>query len=139
MDGVYRLFLRRVAEGRGTGVDTIEPHAEGRIFSGDEGKRRGLVDKMGGVMAALARARELAKVPNDAGVIVFTAKPKLVELLGGDDQAGEPSSAAPRWHGDVAQLVQALVPELIPFAESYLPLVRGERTLAVLPFALTLR
>jgi protease-4 len=143
MEAVYRLFLQRVAEGRQTTVDKIEPHAEGRIFSGDEGKRRGLVDRIGGVSAAIARARELAKLPQDARVILYTSKPKILELVGGgDDDPGDPSAgspAVPRARSTSMELVRTLVPELVPFAESYVPLLRGERTLAVLPYALSLR
>jgi len=141
MDGVYRLFLRRVAEGRGTTEDKIEPHAEGRIFSGEEGMHRGLVDKMGGVMQALARARELAKLPETARVNLYLAKPKIVEMLGLDEN--EPDSRAPillgNQRGAPMELVRTFVPELIPFVSSYMPLVRGERTLAVLPYALSIR
>ena len=43
MSGIYDLFLARVAEGRKTTPQAIAPHAEGRIFSGREGKRLGLV------------------------------------------------------------------------------------------------
>ena len=41
----------------GAATDKIAPSAEGRIFSGMEGKARGLVDELGGLGAAIARAR----------------------------------------------------------------------------------
>ena len=142
MAGIYDLFLRRVAEGRGTTVDKISPHAEGRIFSGEEGQHLGLVDKMGGVLAALARAREIAKLPENTRVMLFTSTPKLMELLGVEETDDDPSSKnlpIARSNSRETELVQRLAPELIPFIESYLPLVRGERTLTVLPYALSLR
>src|SRR4029077_2616645 len=68
MTGIYDLFLARVAEGRKTSVDKVQPYAEGRIWSGTQGKERGLVDELGGLGAAIAKARELAKLPADAQV-----------------------------------------------------------------------
>jgi protease-4 len=138
MEGVYRLFLARVAEGRGTTVDKIEPHAEGRIFSGGEGLRRGLVDKLGSVTVAIARAKELAKVPESTRVILYTAKPRLVELLGGDEESAT-DARLPRARSESMELVRTLVPELVPYAEAYFPLLRGEKTLTVLPYALSVR
>ena len=75
MTSVYELFLARVAEGRSTrgrtmSIEQVAANAEGRIFSGREGKTRGLVDELGGLGAAIAKARELAQL--DANAVVAT-------------------------------------------------------------------
>lgn len=56
----YADFLARVAEGRGRKVEDIEPLAQGRVWSGVDAQRNGLVDKLGGFDAALASAAERA-------------------------------------------------------------------------------
>jgi protease-4 len=146
MTSVYDLFLSRVAEGRGTTPDKIAPHAEGRIFSGTEGKKRGLVDKEAGIEVAIARAKELAKLPETARVVMMKPRSRLADLLGGDSDDGRGESTSPTPIGKALQqpsptteAFQKLVPELVPFAQSWVSLAQGERVLCVLPFALTLR
>lgn len=145
MTGVYDLFLSRVAEGRGTTVDKIAPHAEGRIFTGTEALKRGLVDKIGGLEPALARAKELAKLPATARVIVVRPRSRLADLLGAGDSSEESKSEekviakAVQPPSPAMEAFQKVAPELIPFAQGWAALATGERVLAVLPFALTLR
>ena len=69
----YRLFLARVAEGRGMAVTAVDKVARGQVFSGETAQQKGLVDRLGGFGAALARARELAKLGPDADVVVRPA------------------------------------------------------------------
>ncbi len=141
MSGVYDLFLARIAEGRKTTSDKIAPNAEGRIFSGTEGKARGLVDELGGLGAAIARARSLAKLPADARVEAVSPSRGLLESLGaaggsGDGDGEERARAGvPR----VADIVAELAPDLAAFVQSLLPLANGERTLAALPYAIVIR
>jgi len=42
IDSFYRLFVAKVAEGRKTTADRIEPLAQGRFYSGEEAKRLGI-------------------------------------------------------------------------------------------------
>jgi protease IV len=143
MKSVYDLFLSRVAEGRKLPVDAIAAHAEGRIFSGREGKARGLVDELGGLTAAIAKARELAKLAPDARVEALGGAPTLLEALGGDADAEESvSSARDDPGGDLSAAVAAVgrvVPELVPFAASLAPLASGERVLTAVPYAVVVR
>jgi protease IV len=76
----YKLFLRRVAEGRGMEPKAVHAVAQGRVWSGDSAVRQGLVDHLGGFGAALARARNLAELPDDAPFDVAPFRPRtLVE------------------------------------------------------------
>ena len=77
MKGIYDLFLTRVAEGRKTTVDKIAASAEGRIFSGAKGKKRGLVDTLGGLGAAMARAKELGGLPATRSCATFRRTPRF--------------------------------------------------------------
>jgi protease-4 len=142
MTGIYELFLSRVAEGRKIPVERVAASAEGRIFSGREGKTRGLVDELGGLEAALARARILAGLPADARVNVAGEPSGLLDALGDDDPEAQAnaSSAFPAGLGIAAsELLARTGPELAAFLSSAAPLGEGERILCVLPFGLTVR
>ena len=67
----YGLFLRRVAEGRERTVESLDGLCEGRIWSGDAAREHGLVDRLGGLVAAIAHARTLADLSVDAEVVVL--------------------------------------------------------------------
>jgi protease-4 len=143
MTGIYQLFLARVAEGRHIPVDRVAASAEGRIFSGRAGKARGLVDELGGLAEAIARARTLAGLPADARVNVAGAPSGLLDALGADEseaRAGTVRAQAPGAMEDAAAaLLVRLGPELAPFLSSMAPLGDRERILCALPFGLTVR
>lgn len=61
LEGMYRAFVGIVARGRKRSVEEIERLAQGRVWSGLDGMREGLVDTLGGFDVACERARELAR------------------------------------------------------------------------------
>lgn len=56
----YDRFLGLVGEGRGMTYDEVHNIARGRVWSGEEAKKIGLVDELGGFMSAITKAQELA-------------------------------------------------------------------------------
>lgn len=62
---IYSAFKQRVRDGRKLQEDQLDPIAGGRIWTGAEAARLGLVDLLGGLPTAIARARELARLPPD--------------------------------------------------------------------------
>ncbi len=56
---VYNTFLDRVAEGRGITLAQADSLAQGRVWSGVDAKRLGLVDELGGLDDAIAAAAEM--------------------------------------------------------------------------------
>jgi protease-4 len=143
MTAIYELFLARVAEGRSIPVERVAASAEGRIFSGREGKTRGLVDELGGLTEAIARARTLAGLAVDARVNAVGESSGLLDALAEEAPESRAGAMPPRpvaWAGMVvAELIERLGPELLPFAESLAPLAEHERAVCALPFALTVR
>lgn len=63
---IYERFVARVADGRKMPVALIDELGRGRIWSGAAALRHGLVDELGDVNTAIARAAELAKLPAGA-------------------------------------------------------------------------
>ncbi len=132
MEGVYKLFLARVSEGRGIPVERVAASAEGRIFSGRDARDRGLVDVLGGLREAIDRAKAMAGLPGDVRVGVAGEPGGLLQALVGDDG---PDS---RVRGAELKLPQ-VASEMLPFLASVLPLTTREDVLCALPFALTVR
>lgn len=60
--GIYLRFLSRVAESRHKTIEEIRAVAKGRVWTGEDAKKQGLVDELGG----LTKAIEVAK--NEIGV-----------------------------------------------------------------------
>jgi signal peptide peptidase sppA, 67K type len=60
----YKLFRHRVAEGRKMTDNQVEKIAQGHVFTGQDAQKIGLVDQLGGLDVAVAKAAQLAKLPN---------------------------------------------------------------------------
>ena len=58
----YKLFRHRVAEGRKMTDVQVERIAQGHVFSGQDAQKIGLVDQLGGLEVAIAKALKLAKI-----------------------------------------------------------------------------
>lgn len=74
----YRTFLARVAEGRDMTPERVDALGQGRIYSGDTALSLGLIDHLGGLASALARARQLANLQPNADVIVLPESPTSI-------------------------------------------------------------
>jgi protease-4 len=72
MRNFYQDFVQRVAEGRKKPKDDVDAIAQGRVWSGAEALKNGLVDRMGGLDAALSLAKERARVQGgDYDVVIL--------------------------------------------------------------------
>jgi protease-4 len=84
-DAVYAAFLERVSTARKLSLDSVKAIAEGRVWSGVQARRLGLVDSLGGLSDALKSAASLAKLTGDYDVREFprvkTTTERLTELV----------------------------------------------------------
>ncbi|MFT6934557.1 MAG: protease-4 [Maribacter sp.] len=62
IEDTYSTFLERVAQGRGISVAQADSLAQGRVWSGVDAKRIGLVDELGTLEDAIAAAANLAEI-----------------------------------------------------------------------------
>lgn len=76
----YELFTRRCADGRKMKQDDIKKIGEGRVWTGIHAKQLGLVDELGGLDLAIAKAKKLAKL-DEASVMNYPAKTTILEQL----------------------------------------------------------
>lgn len=74
----YELFVKRCADGRGMTTDAIKAVAEGRVWTGEDAIEIGLVDALGGIDDAVAKAKELAGAA-DAIVTTYPEKKSVFE------------------------------------------------------------
>ncbi|MEZ0323400.1 MAG: signal peptide peptidase SppA [Hydrogenothermaceae bacterium] len=74
---VYEQFLDAIVKYRKIDKETLRKYADGRIFSGQQAKEIGLVDKLGNIQDAIKEAKMLSKLPEDTPVIEI-APPKSV-------------------------------------------------------------
>jgi protease-4 len=63
MDHIYDGFVRRVATGRNIPEARVREIAKGHVWTGAQAKQLGLVDQIGGFYDAVAKAKQLAKIP----------------------------------------------------------------------------
>ena len=87
----YALFLKRVAEGRTAAgrkmtSETVDPIAQGRVWTGNQALKNGLVDKIGTLQDAISKAEQLAKVEKPA-IVRFPGKKSWMESL--NEEAAE--------------------------------------------------
>jgi protease-4 len=64
VDHIYASFLKVVAEGRGMTVEQVNAIARGRVWTGVDALRVGLIDTLGGIQDAIAYAVKDAGIKN---------------------------------------------------------------------------
>jgi protease-4 len=98
MEQVYDLFVTRVAEGRELEREQVDELGQGRVWTGAQAEANGLVDELGGLMAAIDLARAAAGIAEgeEVRLVVYpkprTALERIFEYMG-----ARLSSQAPRW------------------------------------------
>jgi protease IV len=112
-DEIYDQFLTKVAEGRRLKKEAVHEIAQGRIWSGQEALRLGLVDELGGLQDAVRAAARLAKV--EGGFRVDPMEPprspleKVMELLSRSDRPkATRSGPAGQLQGELAAALASL-------------------------------
>ena len=136
LDAIYDQFTRKAAAGRGMPLDKLEPLARGRIYSGSRAKTLGLIDEVGTLSDALAKAKSAAR---DKGLLEKDAEPELLLLP-------KPGSPLEQLFGPLEASASAGPLSMLPveLQESLsglqiINLLARERTLTVLPFTLRIR
>jgi protease IV len=61
IENIYDVFLQRVATGRKMTMEQVNEIAQGRVWTGTDALKNGLVDELGGLEKAIAHAAKLGK------------------------------------------------------------------------------
>jgi protease-4 len=113
LDRIYADFTSKVGQGRNLSIEAVEKIAKGRIWTGEDAKRLGLVDELGGFPEALRLIRKAAKLSENAPVRlkVYPQASMLSQLaarLGLAAGETDTESALARMLEDVQPAVKAL-------------------------------
>lgn len=88
VEHIYSQFLERVARSRKMSVEAIDAVGGGRVWTGQQALAHGLVDELGDLRVALAKARSLAGLPEDAPVVIIEEGGKPLAPQVADPTAG---------------------------------------------------
>ena len=130
MQSFYSAFVEKVAQSRSLTPAEVDAVAQGRVWTGQQARERGLVDVLGSLDVAITMAKERANIPadEDVDIVAYPPRQSLYEAL--REQFGS-SSRAGIWHvlagGVDGRAVAALAAPVRLF--------RRAEPLALMPFA----
>lgn len=83
---IYGQFTRKAAEGRKMKLEDLVKLAGGRVYTGEVAVKNGLVDELGTLKDAIAKAKSIAGLSEDAKIdqILLPKPPSPLEQLFGD-------------------------------------------------------
>jgi len=107
----YREFIGHVAAARKKPLEEIDAIAQGRVWSGTDAKKLGLVDELGGYEDAVRLAAKLADLGDDYDVLYDDRETGLGEALGLNLRTAAARVVAPLLPRDaLPKLPRALAP-----------------------------
>ncbi|MFN3480542.1 MAG: signal peptide peptidase SppA [Thermodesulfovibrionales bacterium] len=83
LDDVHEQFITAVADGRKMIPEDVKKIADGRVFTGRQAQKIGLVDELGNLEDAIKAASKLAGIKGEPEVITKKERFSLIELLRG--------------------------------------------------------
>ena len=83
MESFYKDFVTKAAQGRRKRYEDVDAVAQGRVWTGTEAQRHGLVDRLGGFALALELAKEKASIGKNEEVrlVVLPERKNLLEQI----------------------------------------------------------
>jgi protease IV len=99
IDSTYEQFVETVAQSRKLSIETVKSFADGRIFSGQQALKLGLVDRLGTEKDAFRWACELVKLDPDKTECETIEQPKsfVNRFLNGRGQVKSGVGSAMNW------------------------------------------
>ncbi len=126
VENVYDLFLLRVSENRDMSMENVDRIGEGRVWSGVDAQRLGLVDDLGGLHDAIGLAAEIAGLEKYRVLELPVLKDPVEQML--EDLSANASS-------------NIMKNRLGPFYDEYMQLLsvmKWEGVQAILPCQVTI-
>lgn len=113
IERIYEQFKERVGAARKMKDDEVEAVSGGRVWTGRQAFGNRLVDANGGLYDALAKARELARVPDDTPFVILHSKGKPMAAQLADQM--NPAAALRYWQSNIESITNGAVQMLMPF------------------------
>jgi protease-4 len=129
---VYQLFINRVAGGRGMPADRVDELGRGRVWTGEQAFRNGLVDELGGLTAAigLAKARLGLDPEDDVELIAFPPPLSLPAQL---------ASSFTFAKAAIRAVANPSLPGVLGRAQSWLEVATWEAPMLLPPYVVEIR
>jgi protease-4 len=89
LDDIHDQFIKAVAEGRKMLYDDVKKIADGRIFTGEQALKAGLIDELGSLEDAVQTAAKLSGIKGEPVVISKKERFSLINLLRGSKELKE--------------------------------------------------
>jgi protease IV len=81
LDNVHEQFIKAVAEGRKMLIEDVKKIADGRVFTGEQALKAGLVDEIGNLEDAIKVAARLTGIKGEPSVVSKEERFSLIHLL----------------------------------------------------------
>ncbi|MBI5493582.1 MAG: signal peptide peptidase SppA [Deltaproteobacteria bacterium] len=136
----YKQFLERVHAGRRMPVERVHELAQGRVWTGAQAKEVGLVDELGGLVDAIELAKSRVGLGGDdtVEVRIVTGKEDTVSRWGKAISVSMDLFTGERARREqIREAVALLLHD--PDAVDRLMLARKSRSLALMPYTVTVR
>ena len=133
LQAFYDQFVEKVATSRHSTPEKIDAMAQGRVWTGQQARDRGLVDALGGLDRAIQLTKERAKIPADSDVelIVYPPKKSFYQILSDQFNGTNESLAVSRW---LSVSLSKGELEVLRAMRGPLALFRRGEPLALMPF-----
>lgn len=83
LDNVHGQFIRAVAEGRNMLPSDVEKVADGRVFTGEQALKKGLIDELGNLEDAVQAAAKLSGIKGEPAIVSKKEHFSLIDLIKG--------------------------------------------------------
>ena len=87
----YHIFLKHVADGRKMSIEDVDKIAQGRVWTGQDALKLGLVDTLGNLNTAISMASKLAKIDTyqikNFPEAQTTMEMIMAKIMGNDDES----------------------------------------------------
>jgi len=81
LDNVHEQFIKAVAEGRKMLIEDVRKIADGRVFTGEQALKAGLIDEIGNLEDAIKAAARLAGIKGEPAVVSKEERFSLIHML----------------------------------------------------------
>jgi protease-4 len=138
----YDDFISKVAKGRSKDKAYIDTIGQGRVWTGSQGKERGLVDEYGGLDKAIEFAKQLAKIPAGQSFqrVILPKPPCFFEELmnNSDDADGDQTATQAKQQAALMEAMPVDVRRALRYAQ-LLDRSRSGEAIYMLPYDLRIR
>jgi len=81
LDNVHGQFIKAVAEGRNMLPSDVEKIADGRVFTGEQALKEGLIDELGDLEDAVQAAAKLSGIKGEPAIVSKKERFSLIDLI----------------------------------------------------------